>query len=283
MINGIPPAMPTHYDLNIDEHKLVALGFNQEKRGIPAIFIHGLFSSVNFWTNWQTPFVNEHLRWYSLSLPGHFPAIYPNGFRREDLTVETLSHVLSGAIQQLIGEQPVILVGYSIGATIALNIAASLPQVSGVASVSGFAVGEWITVARLAEWLVDEGGGRTTLVQTEMERILEFLAGIHELPRHVWPDIADLNFAAMMHYLDLIADVDIRPTLPQINVPTLIVSGERDIIVLPNHAAFMAQQIPHSKLVMIPNASHLPMGENPPAYHATISEWLQSLSNPSDI
>ncbi|MBC7812772.1 MAG: alpha/beta hydrolase [Burkholderiales bacterium] len=276
--------MPTSYDLNIEGHKLVALGFNENKGGTPVVFIHGLFSSVNFWTNWQTPYVNEHLCWYSLSLPGHYPALYPTGFRRENLTVEMLTRVISSAIQQLVAEQPVILVGYSIGATIALNIAATLPQMTTAsASISGFAFGEWVTVAHLAEWLVEEGGGRTTLIQTEMERILEFLVGIHELPRNIWPDIADLNFAAMMHYLDLIADIDIRANLPQINAPTLIIAGERDVIVLPDHAAFIAAQIPHSKLMMLPNASHLPMGENPPAYHAAVSEWLQSLDNPTDV
>ena len=82
--------------LQIKGHEIVALPFNEEKTGTPAIFIHGLTASVHFWGASNPPVVQERTRWYSLSLPGHYPARFPSEFRAEDLTAEMMASVLGG-------------------------------------------------------------------------------------------------------------------------------------------------------------------------------------------
>jgi pimeloyl-ACP methyl ester carboxylesterase len=52
--------------------------------------------------------------------------------------------------------------------------------------------------------------------------------------------------------------LDLRPQLPKLNVPTLIIHGEADVIVLPEEAQWLAQTLPNARLVMLPGAGHVP-------------------------
>lgn len=49
---------------------------------------------------------------------------------------------------------------------------------------------------------------------------------------------------------------DSRPYLKKIQVPTLIISGERDLLVPPHHAKELAQNIPRAQWISYPNAGH---------------------------
>ena len=48
-----------------------------------------------------------------------------------------------------------------------------------------------------------------------------------------------------------------RPVLPAIRVPTLIVHGTADGVVPPEAARWMAERIPGAQLVEIPGGTHL--------------------------
>ncbi len=67
---------------------------------------------------------------------------------------------------------------------------------------------------------------------------------------------------------------DSRPTLPTINVPTLVVVGEEDSLTPPSDAAAMARAIPGARLVTIPGAGHLSPMENPRAFNAALRAFL---------
>ena len=72
--------------IDIKGHTLAAFGYNEEIDSIPIIFIHGFTASIAFWKRCQVPLVDEQFQWYSLSLPGHYPAMLPEGFEDPDLT-----------------------------------------------------------------------------------------------------------------------------------------------------------------------------------------------------
>ena len=101
--------------LNIHGHTLAALSYNDDIDSIPIVFIHGFTANIAFWARLQVPRVAERFHWYSLSLPGHYPALFPEHFRDADLTPELFPRLLLPAIQELVGTQPVILAGHSTG------------------------------------------------------------------------------------------------------------------------------------------------------------------------
>jgi len=62
--------------------------------------------------------------------------------------------------------------------------------------------------------------------------------------------------------------------LAGIHAPTLIIHGETDELVPPVNAAILASHIPGSRLVMLPNASHIFITDQPAASHREILAFL---------
>jgi pimeloyl-ACP methyl ester carboxylesterase len=107
--------------LHIDGHQLAAVCLNTDASGQPVILLHGITSSLYAWAI-QPPCVLAQGPCYSLSLPGHFPAIFPADLRPQALTAETIAHVLVAAIRELVGDRPVTLIGHSTGGFAALAL-----------------------------------------------------------------------------------------------------------------------------------------------------------------
>ena len=70
---------------------------------------------------------------------------------------------------------------------------------------------------------------------------------------------------------------DYTAFLPSVSVSTLIVVGQEDAITPPNMAEAMNQQIPRSKLVIIPDAGHMSPMEKPQDVTRAMHDFLRQL------
>jgi 3-oxoadipate enol-lactonase len=70
---------------------------------------------------------------------------------------------------------------------------------------------------------------------------------------------------------------DSTPLLNQIDIPTLVVVGEEDVITPVKEARAMAAMIRGSRLEVIPEAGHLSNLERPAAFNAALSDFVGSL------
>ena len=70
---------------------------------------------------------------------------------------------------------------------------------------------------------------------------------------------------------------DSTPMLSTIQIPTLIIHGADDELVPLSEAQAMQAAIPDARLVVLPNAGHLPNLEQPDAFNAALGEFLASL------
>ena len=77
--------------------------------------------------------------------------------------------------------------------------------------------------------------------------------------------------------LGLGARLDSTPTLAKIQVPTLVVVGEEDVLTPPAEAEVMASAIAGAKLAIVPKAGHLANWEQPEAYNAALRAFLADL------
>jgi 3-oxoadipate enol-lactonase len=68
---------------------------------------------------------------------------------------------------------------------------------------------------------------------------------------------------------------DSGDSLPAIDVPTLVIVGQEDTITPLDAASRLAREIPHARLVVIPDAGHLSPVENPTAVNAAIAAYLE--------
>ncbi len=69
---------------------------------------------------------------------------------------------------------------------------------------------------------------------------------------------------------------DSRPGLPNIRCPTLVLVGDGDRLTPPALSEEMAQLIPGSRLVMVPDCGHLSTLEGPEAVTQALASWIGS-------
>jgi pimeloyl-ACP methyl ester carboxylesterase len=290
--------MGSQREFDVNGHKIVALEYNKKKGGTPVVFIHGITASINFWEPLQLPVFKNKFHWISLSLPGHYPAMMPSGFKNEDLTADMIGSVLIEAIRDLVGEQPVILVGHSTGGFAALYIAATYPDsVSGVISISGFASGKWNGTLGLLQHIARTAiVGRTIFknnikILTSSRFVYRIAAGFYAHNRKalysfpgfdsildsVYRDSKLLDADSLIPYFNRMPDIDIRERLQNISAPTLVLAGDEDPIIPSDQPLLIAKKIPNCKKALLHGSGHLPMFEIPEEYERAITEWIDSI------
>lgn len=72
----------------------------------------------------------------------------------------------------------------------------------------------------------------------------------------------------------MIARADSTPLLPTIDVPTLIICGEEDVLTPPKESRAMHAAIPGSRLEIIPGAGHVSNIERPAAVNQVLAEFV---------
>jgi pimeloyl-ACP methyl ester carboxylesterase len=103
-------------------------------------------------------------------------------------------------------------------------------------------------------------------------------------------DAENINPADMMPYLHHMTHVDLPmflrmlraagehsawEVLRDVNVPTLVIAGERDTFTPASLAREMARAIPHAELMMIARGTHVASIEHPVAVDARIAKFLK--------
>jgi pimeloyl-ACP methyl ester carboxylesterase len=77
-----------------------------------------------------------------------------------------------------------------------------------------------------------------------------------------------------------IATFDSYDRLPLIQAPTLIIHGDRDIVIAPANAAVLSERIPNAHLQMIGGVGHMFTWERPAESADIIVKFLASVPQP---
>ena len=73
-----------------------------------------------------------------------------------------------------------------------------------------------------------------------------------------------------------IRDMDLRPTTPLIDAPTMVISGSQDPATPPDHGKFLANAIPNARLASL-EAAHLSNVERPDQFNTVLLDFLEEL------
>lgn len=284
--------------LSVKGHKIAARLFNPNAENVPLICIHGITSSVEFWTVGQLDWVKRGKQWIALGLPGHFPSEFPAGFKPEDLTPELIAELLWGALDQLIGDQPVVVGGHSTGGFAAVAMAAKKPdRVKGVFSISGFVHGKWTGVLSLLQTFARLGTLGRFLFRTNFRVLASsywvfmFAARFYakDVPAmytcrtlyptndRTFPHYQQLDLEAMLAWFSRMPDTDISDWLPKIKVPTLVIHGAADPIVPFKQGKLIAEGVQNGELVSVEGCGHLPMAERTELYEDALDRFWKQL------
>lgn len=248
------------------------LSFRTCGEGETIIFLHGILGNSKAWA-FQFAAFSPHYRVVAWDAPGYaYSAQVP-------ADIDAYEHMLHELVLTC-DEQKVTLVGHSMGGTIASRYAAHHPE----------------RVSKLVLSCTHPGYGapETAPSSEKLEKRLKELA---EIGREAYgknrardllpfPDVpaAVLDYAAkiaaetrpegLRRATRMLQLADNRPLLPQLEMPTLILTGEKDSVVQPQLKAELLALVPYSQHIEMPGLGHAPYFQAPDYYNARLHEFI---------
>jgi 3-oxoadipate enol-lactonase len=261
------------------ENGTAELYFESHGTGPALLFIHAGVADSRMWQN-------------QLHLDGFRSIVFDQrGFGRTDWTPEEYSNRGDAlAVLDPLEIDQAVLVGCSNGGEAALQVAIVAPErVSGLALVAtaprGWQPeGGWVDPEAWEEAVAAfEEGDYEAVTRFDAEL---WLAGPGRHLEDVDPRLVDL-FREMdlkptrtEAQRDLFAQTLEPPTdlqLHTITAPTLIMVGENDLPQLHEAAEYLAQRLSDRPHVVIPGSAHLPSLDQPGAFNAHLTRYLETL------
>lgn len=101
------------------------------------------------------------------------------------------------------------------------------------------------------------------------------------LPREVFDLVAEIAAETRREGLlnggQMVEKTDNRPLLGSLNLPVLVLTGERDAVVTPQRSEAMMAYLPNARAVSLPGVGHAPYLEAPEAFNQEIQRFFEAL------
>jgi pimeloyl-ACP methyl ester carboxylesterase len=165
--------------------------------------------------------------------------------------------LVASGIQHLEATGPAVLLVESFGGAVALWIALERPDlVRRLVLINTFAyypLRTYIEVLRqIGPWLPNVPAHPVT---RRLRGLLFFGPGVPQSEQDEWWDrTADVPLRVYGHRIRLLAGIDLRPRLSEIQIPTLVFAAPHDWIVPARAGRLLAKRLPRAKLLTIPTA-----------------------------
>jgi pimeloyl-ACP methyl ester carboxylesterase len=223
--------------------------------GPPLVLIHGLCGSRSWWIR-VLPELSRRYRVLIPEIVGFGRTRCPGRMPR----MHELADVIARWMEQ-VGATSAPVVGHSMGGQLAIHLAAHHPG----------------RVPRLV--LVDAAGIPRDLGPRSLARFAAEL-----VPPRSWGDPLFLPIIArdtlvagprvVVQALGRILRDDVRPLLPRVDVPTLVIWGEHDMVIPVSHAHELRAGITGARLLVLPGAAHNPMVDRPISFSRAVLAFL---------
>jgi 3-oxoadipate enol-lactonase len=263
--------------------KQLSLGGNEfslfdEGNGRPLLFVHGFPLNHTMWRGQLTEFAGE------------YRVIAPDlrGFGRSDVgdvtvTIEQFADDLAAIVDELGVREPVTLVGLSMGGYVAWQFVRKYRhRLRALVLCDTRAAADSPEAAenrlKVADTVLAEG---TEALATAMVRKLfarptiETRPAVVEAVRNVILSANPQGVAAAQRAMA--ARPDATGMLATIDVPTLVVVGEDDVISPVDEMRRISEAIRGARLVVIAAAGHMAPLEHPAAFNAALGEFLAAV------
>ncbi len=260
----LEPGLIIHYlDLNPSGYPIVLL-------------LHGLGATGNSWQLQFPPLIEAGYRVLAPDMRGFGQSSYPGGSNNpQKMACDTIKFL------QTLGISTSHVVGISMGGTIALQLVLEKPDiVESVILTNTFAK---LRPKNPATWIFY--AVRIMLFQTlGINEQAKFVASRlfsrpdqEELRIEFTEEVRQADPKAYRSTMLSYARFDLSNRLSEIELPTLIITAEKDQVVPPAVQAEMARNIPHARHVIIPDAGHAVSAEQPDIYNEHILSFLNDI------
>jgi pimeloyl-[acyl-carrier protein] methyl ester esterase len=256
--------------------------YEERGAGHPLILLHGWCMSSAVW-KYQFDGLSDSVRLLAPDFRGH-------GRSRDVAGKITFSGLATDLVDLIEARdlEKVVLVGWSMGAQIALQACAELSgRLAGMVLIS--ATPRFTASDDFPCGLADsEARGMRLKVQRNTGRALEgfysrlFAAGELEGCAnaaeivHLLSSIESPDTEAALASLDALVASDMRHLLPSITTPTLIMNGGQDRICLPPASRYLHEHIAGSEQVLFPECGHAPFWTFRDDFNANLVRFSRS-------
>lgn len=223
------------------------------------LFLHGAGGSSQHWTR-----LLAHLADCVCALLVDLPGLGRSGGRVPG-TVDSAAGFIKRLLSQLGVTPPIICVGHSLGGLVAQRLALSEPAwVAGLVLIATAprvrTHPDFVRAAISGDFDIE--ALRASFGRGTPRHLQDLVLG--ELPRTRLPEGAT-------GFMD---DLDLREEVSALSVPTLIVTGDDDVIISPRHSRWLHQEIAGSTLLIIPGGGHYVQVEQPERVALALNQFL---------
>lgn len=248
------------------------------KGGVPIVLIHAFPLNHTMWKPQISELIAEH-RVIAYDIGGHGGSNVGDGQYTVEFFVDDLI-----ALLDCLEIEKAVLCGLSLGGYIALRTVERHPE-----RVSALILSDTRSDADTNDAKVK----RTATLQLIKEKGVPFFAD--EFVKSTFaPETFDVNPEVVQTVKEMILKnpplgicgailalglrTDTTASLQNINVPTLILVGEKDQVTPPAASLAMSEKIPNAQIHIIPHAGHFSNMENPSEFNQRVLSFLSKCS-----
>ncbi len=272
------------------------LWYRRTGEGPALVFQNGLGVTITFWESMAARFARKGYTTLLWDYRGHGrsdPPRDPSGMSLE-ICRDDLAAVLDAN-----GIERACLLGHSMGSQLGFEFFRKYPgRVTGlvptlgtyrkalstfwgrpraaelVYAVARFGALECPRLARFCTGLAAANPRLSDLLVRRLQIVHPTLSPRDWLPPYL-EHMAALDLRVFFSLAGAIKDHDASDVLPRIDVPTLVIAGDRDFFCPPKVAREMAEQIPGAELLLVPGGSHAATIEQPELIDLRLEKFLE--------
>ena len=242
--------------------------------GKPIVLVHGWAMHSGIWRDFALQLAQNY-RVTCIDMPGHG--------RSGNIDVFTLAQV-GDALVDAVPDDSCCWLGWSLGATVALDIARRYPErVNALVLLAGNP-----SFTQTAQWpgmktdLLDTFAGQlnadcqTTLLRflsLQVMQLPDYKALLRSLKSAIM-ECAAPDLETLQGGLEILKHADLRPALSAAQMPVSVILGARDTLVPSSAGHSMQALAPDITVNIIDQAGHTPFLSHPQAVLAIISKFL---------
>lgn len=253
----------------------IRLNYEQSGQGPDLVLIPGLGGTVHLWYA-QLARLSAVMRVTAVDPRGHGASDRPPGPYSMRLWADD-----TAALMRAVGLDRAVVVGSSMSAMVAVELAAAYPELArAVVLVGGFPKLAPAGKERMEQRarLVDEGG-----MEAVADQVVATALGAATHQNQ--PALAGLFRAGLLRNdpaaysasVRAIVAADVTPLLEQVECPALVVLGDGEQVAPLPAALALRAGLRQAALRVIPEAGHLPFLEQPQAFNAALLEFVGGL------
>lgn len=252
----------------IDEN--TGVHYEQVGRGRPVIFLHGWLGSWQYWEPAMSA-AGQSFRAYSVDFLGFG---YSSN-RTQQSGIETYSRQVIQFMNAL-GIDQAMLVGHSMGGMVAMKTALDYPQrVQQVVTVGAPFEGSSLSwLLKLTRYRpIADAFARWPWVR---RRAFAFFLGnnVGSSMNKILDDTLKSNAETLHYTVNSMLQTDLRPELPNLRVPALVIHGGRDDVVDPRQVDLF-NSISSAAVVLLRDSRHFPFLEGDDLFNELLLRFLK--------